>query len=77
MLLMMSLFHLGAPLFMISFASTGRLVSDVYCAPLWWCESAVPGISICDETVFSSWSGCLEKLQDKSANPILFLYIGT
>ena len=54
MLLMMSLFHPGAPLLMISFASTGRLVSDVYCVPLGWCESAVHGISVGDETVFSS-----------------------
>ena len=52
MLLMMSLFHPGVPLLMISFTFTGRLVSDVNCVPLG--ESAVLVISVGDETVFSS-----------------------
>ena len=41
------------------------VVSDVNCPPLGWCESAVLVVSVGDETVFSSQSGCMEKLQDK------------
>ena len=46
MLLMMSLFHPGVPLLMISFASTGRSVCDVNCAPLGWCKSAVLAVLV-------------------------------